>query len=334
MCCAPGSRRDRAEPIGIAAGNAYSRAMQRLDGGSAVPPSLRGAIVALGNFDGFHLGHQAVVGRAVARARAEGRPAIVATFDPHPRRFFQPDAPPFRLTTLDQRQRLFGAAGADAMLVFHFDATLARLTARQFAEQLVETIGAAGVVTGQDFTFGKGREGDVAMLAALGAALGFAAEAVAPVADGGAVVSSSRIRAHLQAARPREAAALLTRPFAIEAVVEGGAQLGRQLGFPTANMVLRNYLRPTYGVYAVRGRLPDGRVLDGVANLGIRPIIEEPIELLESHFFDFSGDLYGQVLEIELIDYLRPEAKFDSLDALTEQMHRDAAEARVRLAQG
>lgn len=305
--------------------------MQRLDGGSAVPPPLRGAIVALGNFDGFHFGHQAVVDRAVERARAEGRPAIVATFDPHPRRFFQPDAPPFRLTTLDQRQQLFAAAGADAMLVFHFDATLARLTARQFAEQLVETVGAAGVVTGEDFTFGKGREGDVKMLAALGSALGFAAETVGAVALNGQIVSSSRIREHLKAGDPRGAAALLTRPFAIEAEVEGGAKLGRQLGYPTANMRLGTYLRAKYGIYAVRGRLPDGRALNGVANLGIRPSFDPPIELLESFFFDFSGDLYGQTIEVALIDYLRPEAKFDSLDALIAQMDLDTARAKALL---
>ncbi len=307
--------------------------MQRLDGGSAVPPPLRGAIVALGNFDGFHLGHQAVVGRAVERARAEGRPAIVATFDPHPRRFFQPDAPPFRLTTLDQRERLFAAAGAAGMLVFHFDATLARLTARQFAEQLAETVGAAGVVTGEDFTFGKGREGDVAMLAALGSALGFTAETVGAVTIEGHIVSSSSIRARLQAGDPRGAAALLTRPFAIAATVEGGAKLGRQLGYPTANMRLGNYLRPRYGIYAVRGRLADGRVVDGVANLGIRPSFDPPIELLESFFFDFSGDLYGQTVEVELIDYIRPEAKFDSLDALIAQMDQDSARAKQILSE-
>jgi riboflavin kinase/FMN adenylyltransferase len=306
--------------------------MQRLDGGSAVPPPLRGAIVALGNFDGFHLGHQAVVGRAVADARAAGRPAIVATFDPHPRRFFQPDAEHFRLTTLDQRQRLFAEAGADAMLVFPFDAALAGLSARAFArERLVAAFGVSGVVTGNDFTFGKGREGDVAMLARLGEELGFAAVAVPPVAEGGETVSSSRIRAHLKAGCPRDAAALLTRPFAIEGVVEGGAKLGRQLGFPTANMRLANYLRPAYGIYAVTGRLADGHVLSGVANLGIRPSFDPPIELLESFFFDFSGDLYGQVIEVSLIDYLRPEAKFDDLESLKVQMDADAAKARALL---
>jgi riboflavin kinase/FMN adenylyltransferase len=307
--------------------------MERLDGGSAVPPHLRGGIVALGNFDGFHLGHQSVVARAVARARAQRRPAIVATFDPHPRRYFEPDAPPFRLTTLDQRQRLFAAAGAQAMLVFHFDATLARLTAEEFArERLAGLIGAAGVVTGGDFTFGKGRGGNPEVLAKLGAELGFTAEAVLPVGAGGVPFSSSRIRALLREGRAREAAYLLTRPFTIEGVVQGGARLGRTLGYPTANLTLGNYLRPAYGIYAVHGRLADGHMLSGVANLGIRPSFEPPEELLEAHFFDFSGDLYGQTIEVELIDYLRPEAKFDSLDALKAQMDRDSAQARALLA--
>ncbi|MCH7860547.1 MAG: hypothetical protein IH998_02400, partial [Proteobacteria bacterium] len=195
--------------------------MERLDGGSAVPSRYRGAIVALGNFDGFHLGHQAVVGRAVARARAEGRPALVGTFDPHPQRYFRPDSPWFRLTTMDQRQRLLVEAGIDAMLVFPFNAALAALSARGFAEErLVGFIGAGGVVTGGDFTFGKGREGDVATLAALGAELGFSAETVAPVRLDGEIVSSSRIREHLREGRPAEAARLLTRPFAIEGVVQ------------------------------------------------------------------------------------------------------------------
>jgi riboflavin kinase/FMN adenylyltransferase len=307
--------------------------MERLDGGSALPPAFRGGIVALGNFDGFHAGHQAVADEAIRWAHALGRPAIIATFDPHPVRFFRPDTPPFRLTTLDQRQRLFGQAGADAMLVFGFDAALAGLSARQFcAERLVDRIGAAGVVTGADFTFGKGRDGDVGVLAALGDALGFAARIVAPVSDG-EVISSSRIRAALQAGDPREAARLLTRPFAVEGVVEHGAKLGRQLGYPTANLAMGQYLRPAYGIYAVRGHLADGRVLDGAANLGIRPTIEgQATELLEPYFFDFSGDLYGQRIEVELIDFIRPEAKFDSLDALKDQMARDCDAARVALA--
>ncbi|MFD1033792.1 bifunctional riboflavin kinase/FAD synthetase [Sphingomonas hankookensis] len=306
--------------------------MERLDGGATVPGPLRGGVVALGNFDGFHAGHQAVVARAVARARERGAPAIVATFDPHPRRYFQPQLPPFRLTSLDQRARLFAAAGADAMLVFAFDAALAGLSAEGFAERLADGIGASGVVTGTDFTFGKARSGDVGVLRTLGEAYGFTAETVAPVEGGAAVVSSSRIRDLLREGRPREAAALMTRPFAIEGVVEHGAKLGRQLGYPTANLRMGAYLRPAYGIYAVTGRLADGRVLQGAANLGIRPTIEgEPVELLEPYFFDFEGDLYGQVIEVALIDYLRGEAKFESLDALKVQMAADCDRARVVL---
>ena len=298
-----------------------------------VPVALRGSIVALGNFDGFHLGHQAVVGRAVERAHAAGRPALVATFDPHPARYFQPDTPPFRLTTLDQRQRLFAAAGADAMLVFHFDAGLANLTAPEFvAERLLDKFGVAGVVTGQDFTFGKGRGGNVDVLAELGAKNGFSVETIAPVAAGDEPVSSSRIRELLIAGDPRGAAQLLTRPFAIEGTVQHGDKLGRTIGFPTANIELGNYLRPAYGIYAVRGHLQDGRVLDGAANLGIRPSFDPPRELLEPYFFDFSGDLYGQVIEVELVDYLRPEAKFDTLEALTAQVAADCERARQVLA--
>lgn len=309
--------------------------MERLDGGSALPPHLAGGIVALGNFDGFHLGHQAVVGRAIAAARAAGRPAIVATFDPHPVRLFRPDAPPFRLTTLDQRERLFGAAGADAMLVFHFDAALAALTAEEFvARRLVARAHVGGVVTGEDFTFGKAKGGNVAILAELGRRNGFTVETVGPVSLDGRTVSSSRIRDMLVAGQPREAARLLTRPWAIEGLVTHGAKLGRTIGYPTANIDLGSYLRPAYGIYAVRGRLPDGRVLDGAANLGIRPSFEPPKELLEPYFFDFSGDLYGQRIEVELIDYLRPEAKFDTLEALTAQMEADCARARELLARG
>jgi riboflavin kinase/FMN adenylyltransferase len=305
--------------------------MERLEGGSAVPQALRGGIVALGNFDGFHLGHQAVVGRAVERARADGRPALVATFDPHPVRFFKPDLPPFRLTSLDQRQRLFAAAGADAMLVFRFDGALASLSAEQFvADRLVGLIGAAGVATGEDFTFGKGRGGNVEVMQRLGAEHGLSVDAVAPVLGDGEPVSSSRIREALQAGDCDTAARLLTRPFAIEGTVEHGDKRGRTIGYPTANVQLGKYLRPRYGIYAVRGRLPDGRVLMGAANLGLRPMFE-PRELLEAHFFDFSGDLYGQIIEVELISFIRPEAKFDGLEALTVQMEKDCAEARRRL---
>lgn len=309
--------------------------MQRLDGGAPAPGHLRGGVVALGNFDGFHLGHRAVVGRAVARARAEGRPALVATFDPHPVRLFRPDVAPFGLTTIDQRLQLFAAAGADAAVVFHFDAALAALTAEQFVrKRLVDPLGVAGAVTGEDFTFGSGRSGNVEVLARLGDAHGFAHEAVGPVSLDGAPVSSSRIRAALTAGDPRGAARLLTRPFAIAGRVQHGDKVGRTIGYPTANVDMGAYLRPAYGIYAVRGRLEDGRVLDGAANLGVRPQFEPPKELLEPYFFDFSGDLYGQALEVELVEFLRPEAKFDGLDALIAQMDRDCIRARAVLATG
>jgi riboflavin kinase/FMN adenylyltransferase len=307
--------------------------MERLDGGSAVPEALRGGTVALGNFDGFHEGHQAVVGRAVERARAEGRPVLVATFDPHPVRHFRPDAPPFRLTSLDQRERLFAAAGADAMIVFGFGPELAATTAEDFvSERLVRLIGAAGVVTGEDFTFGRGRGGNVEVLKRLGPQHGLSVDAVGPVVEDGEPVSSSRIREALQAGDCATATRLLTRPFAIEGVVEHGDKRGRTLGYPTANLSLGNYLRPRFGIYAVRGRLPDGRIVGGAANLGIRPTFDPPRELLEPYFFDFDGELYGQTIEVELIAFLRPEEKFDSVETLKAQMEADCAEARKVLA--
>lgn len=299
-----------------------------VDGGG-VPAHLRGGIIALGNFDGFHLGHQAVVGRAIATARAQGRPAIVATFDPHPVRLFVPDAPPFRLTTLDQRERLFAAAGADAMLVFQFTRELASRTADEFVAMLAQDFGAAGVVTGEDFTFGKGRAGNVELLRTLGHEMGLSAHAVAPVVDEtGEVISSSRIRDALVAGDCATATRLLSRPFAIEGPVIDGDKRGRTIGFPTANMELGPYLRPAYGIYAVRVRFPDGSVKAGAASLGIRPMFDPPKELLETYILDYTGDLYGQTLEVSLIERLRGEEKFDGLDALVAQMNDDIARAR------
>ena len=303
--------------------------MQRLDGGMAVPDLFAGGIVALGNFDGFHLGHQAVVGAAVARAHAEGRPALVATFDPHPVRHFRPDAPPFRLTTLDQRERLFAAAGVDAMVVFGFDERLAALSAEAFvAERLVGHLRVGGVVTGADFTFGRAKRGNAATLHAGGEAAGFSVDTVGPVSLDGVTVSSTAIRDALRAGDPRGAARLLTRPFAVEGVVQHGDKVGRTIGYPTANVDMGHYLRPAYGIYAVEARLADGRVLKGAANLGVRPQFKPAKELLEPYFFDFDGDLYGQTIEVALIEYLRPEAKFADLDALVAQMDADCARAR------
>ena len=303
--------------------------MTRLDGHLPIPASLRGGVIALGNFDGFHKGHQAVVGRAVRHARDEGRAAIVATFDPHPVRHFRPDTPPFRLTTLDQRQELFGSAGADAMLVIPFDAAMAATSAEDFITTLLlDRYGAAGVVTGADFVFGKGRGGNVVTLADHARRLGFFTEMVAPVDDAEEVVSSSRIRDALKAGDCAAAARLLTRPFTVRGTVQHGDKNGRKLGYPTANIDMGNYLRPRYGIYAVTGRVGDGRVLKGAANLGIRPSFDPPKELLEPHFFDFSEDLYGQEIDVAFHAFLRPEAKFDDLDALMAQMARDCDDAR------
>ncbi len=307
--------------------------MIRLDGHQRIAEPLRGGVIALGNFDGFHAGHQAVVGRAVRHAQDEGRPAIVATFDPHPVRFFKPDVAPFRLTTLDQRQELFAAAGADAMLVLPFDAALAGTTAEDFITGLLlDRYGAAGVVTGSDFLFGKGRGGDVVTLADHARRLGFFTEMVAPVEDD-VVISSSRIREALQAGDCKTGARLLTRPFTVRGRVEHGDKNGRLLGFPTANIDMGTYLRPRYGIYAVTGRLPDGRELKGAANLGIRPSFDPPKELLEPHFFDFAEDLYSQEIDVAFHAFIRPEAKYDSMDALMAQIARDCDAARDLLAQ-
>lgn len=307
--------------------------MIRLDGHARIDAPLRGGVIALGNFDGFHAGHQAVVGRAVRHARDEGRACIVATFDPHPVHFFKPDIPPFRLTTLDQRQELFAAAGADAMLVLPFDAALAGTTAEDFITRLLlDRYGAAGVVTGSDFVFGKGRGGDVVTLADHARTHGFFTEMVAPVDDTQEVVSSSRIRDALRDGDCDTAARLLTRPFTVRGTVEHGDKNGRLLGFPTANIDMGNYLRPRYGIYAVTGRLPDGRLLKGAANIGIRPSFDPPKELLEPHFFDFAGDLYGQEIDIAFRAFIRPEAKFDDMDALTAQIAADCDRARELLA--
>ena len=307
--------------------------MQRVTLAGGIPDDLKGSIVALGNFDGFHLGHQAVVGRAVARAFHERRPVIVATFDPHPVKFFKPDLPPFRLTTLDQRERLFAHAGADAMLVFEFNRALASMEAEPFvADVLASQIGAAGVITGDDFSFGKGRAGDVALLKELGDRHGVNAEAVGQVSLDGERISSGRIREALVAGDTGKATHMLSRDYAIEEVVQRGDARGRGLGYPTANLALGDYQRPKYGIYAVRVTLEDGSEHPGVANLGVRPTFDPPQELLEAHLFNFDRDLYGQKLEVALHAFIREEEKFESPEQLVVHMREDEAAARRLLA--
>jgi riboflavin kinase/FMN adenylyltransferase len=307
--------------------------MQRLTLAGGIPEAFKGSIVALGNFDGFHLGHQAVVSRAVARAFHERRRAIVATFDPHPVAFFRPDVPPFRLTTLDQREALFAHAGADAMMVFEFGPALASMDAEEFvAEVLGRQIGAAGVITGDDFSFGKGRRGDAALLARVGAEHGIGAEAVAQVVLEGERISSGRIREALIDGDIGFATRMLSRDYAIEGVVQRGDQRGRELGYPTANLGLGDYQRPRYGIYAVRVTLDDASEHPGVASLGVRPTFDPPEELLEAHLFDFDGDLYGRRIEVALHAFVREERKFETVGDLVAEMREDEAAARRLLA--
>lgn len=306
--------------------------MERVTGGAALPQHCRGGVVAIGNFDGFHRGHQAVVGRALATAQQRGVPALVASFDPHPARLFRPDLPPFALTRIGQRLDLFAAFGLNGAVVIPFDRALASLSAEEFvAEWLVERMGVTGVVTGEDFSFGRGRSGNAEVLAALGKTHGFTAEVVSPIVDSEGTISSSRVRALLAVGDPAGATALLSRPFTVRSVVEHGAKFGRTLGFPTANMRLGEYQRPAYGVYAVMAVLPGGERVKGVANFGIRPMTDNPEELLETWLMDWEGDLYGQQIAVEFHHFLRPEWKLSSFDALINQITADAEAARKLL---
>jgi riboflavin kinase/FMN adenylyltransferase len=298
-----------------------------------LPEAMQGGAVALGNFDGVHRGHQVVIGAAVTAARAAGRPAVVATFDPHPSLYFRPGSPPFALTTCAQKLALIEGLGVDAAVVIPFNAALAGLSAEDFARNwLRDRMGVSHVVTGEDFTFGKGRSGSAETLKQLGAELGFTAEAIRPVTADAETISSTRIREALMAGDMPEATHLLTRPFAIRAPVIHGDKRGRTIGVPTANQELGAYQRPRYGVYAVRVRLPDGRIANGVANIGVRPMFDPPKELLETWILDWSGDLYGADIEVELVAWLRPELRLDGLDALKAQIAKDAEEARAVLA--
>jgi riboflavin kinase/FMN adenylyltransferase len=248
-------------------------------------------------------------------------------------RFFKPDLPPFRLTTLDQREALFAHAGADAMLVFEFNEALRSTSAEDFVtELLAKQIGAAGVVTGDDFTFGKARGGNAELLRTLGQQHGIVAETVAPVLLDGERISSGRIREALAAGDTATATHLLSRDFAIEGVVQRGDARGRDLGYPTANLTLGEYQRPKYGIYAVRVTLDDGSEHPGVASLGVRPTFDPPEELLEAHLLDFDGDLYGRKIEVALHAFIRAEQKFDAVDALVSAMRNDEAQARKLLA--
>ena len=302
-----------------------------------IPVEARGAVVALGNFDGLHLGHQKVIGEALRLAAELDAPCGVLTFEPHPRAYFQPDKPAFRLTPFRIKLRQLEAIGVDCVYLLAFDRAMAGRSAESFiVEVLGQGLEPAHVVVGYDFVFGKGRSGNAALLSELGRAAGFGVESVPAVADEqGVIYSSTKVRERLAAADPRGTARLLGRPWEIEGRVEMGDRRGRLLGFPTANMGLGDYLRPALGVYAVKAGIDEGRGtrwVDGVANLGRRPTVGSTRVQFEVHLFDFGGDLYGRHLRVALIDFIRSERKFEGLDALKAQIGIDAGDARARLA--
>ncbi len=301
----------------------------------------RGAVLAMGNFDGLHRGHAALIGEARDRARAAAMPAGVLTFEPHPRGVFMPDSEPFRLTPFRVKEREIARLGVELLFVQHFDLAFARKSAESFVQDiLLDAVGVTHIVVGHDCTFGNRRRGTPEMLRAAGAAHGFGVTVVEPVRDADAAAySSTHIRELLRAGKPREAADQLGRCWEIDGRVMVGDRRGRTIGFPTVNLGLGEYLRPAFGVYAVRvsGDGADdpfaGRAIDGVANIGLRPTIGTPEPRLEAHLFDIDADLYGRHLRVSLVDFIRPERKFAGIEALKAQIAEDAARARAILAE-
>jgi riboflavin kinase/FMN adenylyltransferase len=301
-------------------------------GGAADIAALRGAVVAIGNFDGVHRGHRAVVAAALARARSLGRPAAALTFKPHPRVFFRPQEPLFRLSDERAKLRLLAATGLSGAVVMTFDAALAATSAEEFVGRiLVERLAIGGAVIGFDFHFGKNRAGSPAFLAAEGARLGFAVDVVPPLEDEGRPVSSGSVRTALAAGKVVEAAELLGAPWFVSGAVIHGEKRGRDLGFPTANLRLDPSCALKHGIYAVRVGI-GARRHDGVASFGRRPTFDNGAPLLEVFLFDFDGDLYGQALDVAFIAWIRHEEKFASIEALRTQMAADGVRAREALA--
>ena len=296
-------------------------------------PTDRGATVAIGNFDGVHLGHQAVLRQA---ASVTGAPLGVVTFEPHPREILIPDAPPFRLMNAEARSHRLAKLGVIHLYELPFNAALMALSPEDFARDILgERLGLAHVTVGQDFRFGKNRAGTADDLKAFGDRFGFGVTIAELVETAGLEVSSTRIREALAEGKPRAAAMMLGHQHRIEGVVERGDQRGRDLGYPTANMSIIGLHPPKFGVYAVRVDVLTGENAgryDGVASLGVRPMFGENIPNFETHLFDFRGDLYGSQMSVALVEYLRPEEKYDSLEALIVQMDADSARAREILA--
>ena len=305
--------------------------MQVIEGYRGLAPEHRGAAAALGNFDGVHLGHRAII----AAARRPGRPLGVVTFEPHPRRFFQPDAPPFRLTTPEEKARLLAAGGIERLHLLAFDRALAGMSAEGFVEEvLAGGLGLTHLVVGRDFRFGKGRAGDVALLERLGPALGMEVT-VHGLVGGAEPYSSSAIRAALRAGDCAAAARQLGRWHGVAGRVVHGDRRGRDLGYPTANLEFGEQVIPRYGIYAAEVEVHDGPHRGrhaGVASIGERPTFGVNRPNFEVHLFDFSGDLYGATITAGLVARLRDEIAFEGPEALIRQMDRDATEARAALA--
>ncbi|MBF0266961.1 MAG: bifunctional riboflavin kinase/FAD synthetase [Alphaproteobacteria bacterium] len=303
-----------------------------------LPDDAKGAVVAIGNFDGVHRGHQAVIGAACGLAMADETPLGVLTFEPHPREVFGTHSNPFRLTPLRIKARLIEALDVDFLFVQHFDRDFAQLTPQEFVlKTLVDGLKARHVVVGYDFEFGKNREGNVALLQKLGGQFGFAVTSVQPVSGESGLYSSTAVRAALSEGRPGDAAALLGHWWEIEGRIEHGQAKGSGMGFPTANLKPQGVLAPATGAYAVRAGIDMGdatRWVNGVANFGKRPTVTDKDEqVFEVHLFDCKQDLYGKHLRVRLIGHLRPERRFDSLEALKAQIAQDVAQARNILEQ-
>jgi riboflavin kinase / FMN adenylyltransferase len=299
---------------------------------AAVPRELEGAVAAIGNFDGVHRGHRTVIDTAIKRAQARGRPAIAVTFEPHPRTFFQPDKPLFRLTDEAAKLRLLAVTGLDGAVVLVFDAALAALSAEAFVESvLMQRLAVAGVVVGYNFHFGQGREGSPEYLGTRGARLGFSVDVLQPLESNGRPVSSSAIREALAEGRVADAADLLGYPWFVSGTVMHGEKRGRGLGYPTANIMLDPACGLRHGIYAARVSLGDRRH-EAIASFGRRPTFDNGAPLLEVFLFDFSGDLYGLTLDVAFIDWIRPELRFDDVEVLVRQMKEDSQRSRAALA--
>ena len=301
-----------------------------------VPEAFRGAVVAIGNFDGVHRGHQEIIAKASRLAQELDCSHAVLTFEPHPRSVFTPNCEPFRLTPFRLKARLLESLGVDTLFALPFDLEFAKQSAEAFVREiLVEGLGARYIVVGDNFRFGRGRQGDISMLEEMGRANGFGVTSVALLtSENEEAFSSSLVRDYLKNGNPTRAALLLGRYWEIEGRVQSGDRRGRTIGFPTANIGLGEALHPAYGVYAVRAGIENGSKISwhaGVANLGLRPTVDGSTLLLEVHLFDFQGDLYGRHIRVALVDFLRAEQRFDGLDALKAQIAEDCQRARAIL---